>query len=236
MPLRLSCTVVRALALVPPIAAALLGVVPLASGRAPWGHDSHMHLERIAALYAALRGGNLYPRWFDGFFFGYGYPVLHFYAPLTYYLGALFRLLGADVPLAFDLIVLTARVVGALGGFLLGRRLLGGRWAGLVVGTGFALLPYQLTEIYVRAALAEQVALNLLPWALWGVERLWRGAGHPARGAALAGGLVALLVLVHQTTALVTTGTVAAFAAARALPRPGRAALWLGAAAGLAAA
>jgi hypothetical protein len=219
------------------LAAALVGWWPLRGGDAAWGHDTLMHLHRIAAVHRSWLEGNFHPRWFDGFFFGYGYPVLHFYAPLTYYLGALVRLLGAEVPMAFGLIVLLARIAGAFGAFLLGRLLFGSGW---VTGVAFVLLPYQLTEIYVRAALAELLALNLLPWALWCVERLIaaakggaRGGNGLARGAALAGLFVAALVLAHQTTALVTTATVAAFAATRLAGAPRSALGWLAAAVAL---
>jgi hypothetical protein len=213
---------------------AVLGWWPLRGGEAPWGHDSLMHLHRIAAVHRSWLEGNFHPRWFEGFFYGYGYPVLHFYAPLSYYLGALFRLLGAEVSAAFGLVVLLARLGGALGAFLLGRRLFGTPWSGAVTGAAFALLPYQLTEVYVRAALAELLALSLLPWALWAVDRVAGGAGR--RAAAVAGLLLAGLVLAHQTTALVTTAAVAAFGAARLVGAPRRALGWLAAAGVLGAA
>ena len=47
--------------------------------------DGLFHLQRVRALAEALRVGVLYPRWFPDFAFGYGYPVLNFYAPAFYY-------------------------------------------------------------------------------------------------------------------------------------------------------
>ena len=34
-----------------------------------------------------VRAGEPYPRWASNFYFGYGYPIFNYYAPLTYYLG-----------------------------------------------------------------------------------------------------------------------------------------------------
>ncbi len=45
-----------------------------------------------------------------------------------------------------------------------------GRNAGLVAAVAYVFLPYRLVEVYVRASLAEYVALIWLPLILWSVR------------------------------------------------------------------
>lgn len=46
-------------------------------------HDGLHHLFRLLDLDWCIRGGVLYPRWLPHLGFGYGYPVLNYYAPLS---------------------------------------------------------------------------------------------------------------------------------------------------------
>jgi uncharacterized membrane protein len=59
--------------------------------------DAPNHLIRIYAVGAELAAGNWFPRWLPDLYLGYGYPLLNFYAPATYYIAAALRLLGASV-------------------------------------------------------------------------------------------------------------------------------------------
>src|SRR5687768_13919989 len=47
------------------------------------GADAFAHLFRLYEVDLALRDGVLFPRWIPDFLFGYGYPLLNFYAPLS---------------------------------------------------------------------------------------------------------------------------------------------------------
>jgi hypothetical protein len=59
-------------------------------------HDGLHHLYRVLDLDDwAIPGGVLYPRRLPNLGFGYGYPVLNYYAPLSYYLAEVFHILGA---------------------------------------------------------------------------------------------------------------------------------------------
>ena len=51
--------------------------------------DGRFHVYRVAALARAWLAGVLHPRLFPEFGFGYGQAVLNFYAPLSYWPGAL---------------------------------------------------------------------------------------------------------------------------------------------------
>ncbi len=62
------------------------------NGGLPKGTDAELHVYRTAELGFSLAAGNLYPRWAPDFYYGLGYPIFNYYAPLTYYLGHLLTL------------------------------------------------------------------------------------------------------------------------------------------------
>ncbi|GAG35601.1 unnamed protein product, partial [marine sediment metagenome] len=69
------------------LALALVAAVPfLTRPGLPRQTDAELHVYRAAELGHALRAGAFYPRWAPDFYYGYGYPIFNYYAPLTYYL------------------------------------------------------------------------------------------------------------------------------------------------------
>lgn len=52
--------------------------------------DGMLHVLRIALLTTHQQEGILYPRWMPDLVLGYGYPLLAFYGPATYYLASAF--------------------------------------------------------------------------------------------------------------------------------------------------
>ena len=58
----------------------------------PRATDAELHVYRLAELGRLVRGGELYPRWSPHFYYGYGYPIFNYYAPLVYYTGLILEL------------------------------------------------------------------------------------------------------------------------------------------------
>ena len=114
-------------------------------------------LRLLEALDRAVRAGVLYPRWFPGFAFGYGHPVLNFYGPLSYYWGLPFTLLGIDPALALKLVLAGGLIASALGMYAFARLHLG-RSGAVAAAVVYAYLPYHLVDLYLRGALAEFLA------------------------------------------------------------------------------
>ena len=65
-----------------------------------------------------------------------------------------------------------ALVLSALAMYLLARSLFG-PLAAAVAAIVYALLPYQLVDLYVRGALAESWAFVWLPLCAWCLTRAW---------------------------------------------------------------
>jgi hypothetical protein len=189
----------------------------------PWPDtpDGLFHLHRSRALAEALRQGVLYPRWFPDFAFGYGYPVLNYYAPAYYYGPALLHLAGLTV-------VDGARLTLALCYGLSGLALYGALRTGLRAPAALAgallylAFPYRRYDLWVRGALPEFAAFVWPPLLLYFSILLLRPARRtawlslPALGLALSW---AGLILTHNLTALMALMvTAAAVPLAAALP------------------
>ena len=133
-----------------------------------WGaHDARHSVYFLFEFDQAIQDGALYPRWAPDFTFGYGYPFFNIYAPLPFYVGEAFHLLGFGFVPAVKIVFGLSILLSGLGmyGFL--RRLFG-RQAALLGALTYVYVPYHLFDLYVRAALSESVALAFLPLVLWG--------------------------------------------------------------------
>lgn len=187
----------------PTIGVALLAMVPallpLLSAGLPATHDGLLHVQRIIALDAALREGSLLPRWLPDLAYGYGQPLLLYYAPLSYVPSLAARALGAGYAVSLEISAGLALLASVLAMYLLARAVFG-RAAACAAAVVYGSLPYQLVDVYVRGALAETWAFVWLPLAALCLLRAWNDPG--ARWSAGLAVTVAGLVLTHNVTAL----------------------------------
>lgn len=193
----------------PALLIAICAAVWLFGATAPWPEtpDGLFHLHRVRSLTEALRAGVLYPRWFPDFAFGYGYPVLNYYAPAFYYGPALFTLMGLDVITATRLSLALWYGASALAMMALLRcwtRATVAIWGGVL----FVAFPYRLYDLFVRGALPEFAAFTWLPLIALFSYRLARAEGKGERQGVGGGWFVLAvlawtgLILTHNLTAL----------------------------------
>ncbi|MCZ7573168.1 MAG: hypothetical protein M5U01_31840 [Ardenticatenaceae bacterium] len=133
-----------------------------------WGaHDARHHVYFLYEFDVAIRSGVLWPRWSPDFAFGYGYPFFNIYGPLASILGEAFHLVGLDLVDAVKAVFVLSLVASGLSMYGCARRFFGPQ-AGLIAGVSYVFLPYHLANVYVRAALAESLAMVWLPLLFWG--------------------------------------------------------------------
>ena len=144
-------------------------------------------MQRLIAIEGALRDGALLPRWLPDLAYGYGEPVLLYYAPLAYLPALVVRLLGGSYVGSVAAAGGLAIVLSAVAMYLCARSLFG-PLAATVAGVVYASLPYQLVDLYVRGALAETWAFVWLPLAGWCLVQ--STAGRPPMLERRAGGVV----------------------------------------------
>jgi len=179
-----------------------VAVVPLLRGVSPCTHDGGLHYYRVVAIRHTLGKGLFFTRWLPDFAFGYGFPFFNYRAPLSYYLGVGFHLVGLSLPLALNLVYVSSILGSAMGAYLFSRDLFGSR-AGMVAAVAYAYAPYQFLNALVRGNAPESVALALLPFILWAFRRL---ALRGDRWWFLVSvGLLAGLYLTHNISSLLFT-------------------------------
>jgi hypothetical protein len=123
---------------------------------------------RIFVMAKAISDGQFPVRLVSGLGYGYGYPIFNFYAPLPYYIGALFYLLGYGAIISAKMMYGIGILLSAVSMFLLGQRLKG-NIAGITASVLYVYAPYHAVNIYIRGAVGEYYAYALLPLLILGV-------------------------------------------------------------------
>ncbi len=145
-----------------------------------WGaHDARHDVYFIFQYLRGIQDGDWLARWSPEFSWGYGYPFFLIYGPFTSFLGAiLVGFLGFGYTQAVEVLFAAAIIASGLAMYGYVRSWLG-RNAALVAAVAYVFLPYRLVEVYVRASLAEYVALMWLPLILWSTRAAFQ-ATRPA--------------------------------------------------------
>lgn len=191
------------------LAALILAIVP--AWNPVWYQDDQLPtLFRTFHTDLAHHWGVVYPRLAPELGFGYGRLLHELYPPFGVELAAWLHTLGlgfVDAARAtFSLCLLSS----GFGMYAYARSLLGARWPAVVAAIGFSWAPYVLLDAHKGGVLGESIAMALMPWALLALDRLARGGGWSAFGASA--GLLALVILGHNITALFFIGLASAYA------------------------
>ena len=191
---------------------ALIVISPLLQPGYFWGaHDARHDAYFIFQYDKSVQDGIWFPRWSPDWTFGYGYPFFIVYGPLATFVGELFHhFLGLGFEASVKAVLALSIVVSGFAMYGFVRSWLG-RNAGLVAAVAFMAIPYHLVDVYVRAALAESVALALLPLALWGFRETVR---RPRWSAIVGAGFAyAAIMWTSNLVALIFTPGLAAYVA-----------------------
>jgi len=174
-------------------------------------HD-YVHAARIAEMSRILDSGQIPPRWSQNFGFGYGMPLFSFYAPLPYFLGALFTRLNISVTTSIKLLFIISHLVTVIGMYRLGKKWFG-LTGGILAASLMVLAPYRAVNIYVRGALSELWGMMTIPWILLSIELIVEQTVSAAKNKALLtfwradvlmlAGWLSVLLLSHNITAII---------------------------------
>jgi len=144
-------------------------IAPLLQPGYFWGaHDARHDVYFIFQYGLSFDEGILWPRWSPDWAFGYGYPFFTIYAPLSTFAGVLLnQVVGLDYEASVKALMALSVLGSGLAMYGFVRSFLG-RGAGLIAAVAYMTIPYHLVNVFVRAAMAESVAVALLPLVLWG--------------------------------------------------------------------
>ncbi len=154
--------------------------------------DGEWMIIRFSAFHEAFRDGQIPVRFLSRLNHGYGYPVANFLYPGFMYLAEPIHIIGFGF-------VDTIKILFGLS--LIGSGVFCYFWllrlfpplASFVGAIVYLYAPYHLYDVYKRGSLGEALALAVVPFVLWSIER--KNIFRSSLG-------IALLLLSHNTLAL----------------------------------
>jgi hypothetical protein len=139
----------------------------------PNGSDVLYHTYRVGEMHRSWQHGVFFPSWAEGLYFGYGSPLFHFYASLTYYLTSILTAILNLSSLEALRTVLMLSLLGCSTGMYLFTSRRTGRLGGIISGLVYVYSPYLMfTESYARGTYPELLAFAIFPFILWRVDML----------------------------------------------------------------
>ena len=141
------------------------------SGFFPMHDDTQV--ARVFEMGKMLKSGVFPVRWVPDLGYGYGYPIFNFYAPIAYYIGGIFILLGFDALLATKLMMALGVVSAGIFMYFLAREFFG-ELGGIVSGLFYVYAPYHAVDIYVRGDVAEFYAYAFIPLIFLGFYKVFQ--------------------------------------------------------------
>ncbi len=161
---------------------------------------------RVFEMAQALSFGQFPVRWVGDLGYGFGYPLFNFYAPLPYYVGAFFNLVGFDALTAAKIMMVIGILAAGISMYFLVNTLFG-KTAGLVAAILYLYAPYHAVNIYVRGAVGELYAFAFLPLIALGIFKIVKANGNQKQvkcGILIASTGFAIVLLSHNILGLIT--------------------------------
>jgi uncharacterized membrane protein len=125
-----------------------------------------IHVFRLDQLDKCLKDGQFPCRFIKDGGMGYGYPLFNYYSPLVYGIAESFHLLGFSLINSLKITFASCHLIGVFGMYFFAS-LFWGNLGGFISAIIFLLAPYQATDSFVRGALSELLAINIIPWIFY---------------------------------------------------------------------
>lgn len=139
----------------------------------PGGDDLNFHLYRIEAIKNALSAGQFPVRIPYSWLNGYGYANSIFYGELFLYIPAILRLVGFTVQAAYKIYLIGVNLATVLIAFYCFRRIFLDSSVAFLGTVAYALAPYRLLCLYLRASVGEYSAVAFFPLVALGIYLIY---------------------------------------------------------------
>ncbi len=125
-----------------------------------------MHVFRLDQLDNCLKDGQIPCRVIKDGGMGYGYPLFNYYSPLAYGIAEFFHLIGFSLINSLKITFASCHLIGVFGMYFFAS-IFWGKLGAFISAIIFLLAPYQATDSFVRGALSESLAINIIPWVFY---------------------------------------------------------------------
>lgn len=146
------------------------GIIGLLHLGFPLTDDGNWMVVRFSAFYEVLRSGEFPVRFLTRLNNGFGYPVSNFLYPLFMYLGVPIHILGISFVDTIKVIFGFSLIFSSAFTYLWLRKIFD-NLSSLVGSVFYTFFPYHLFDVYRRGSLGEALALSILPFIFWQIER-----------------------------------------------------------------
>jgi len=160
--------------------------------------DGEWMIIRLSAFHEAFRDGQIPVRFLSRLNHGYGYPVANFLYPGFMYLAEPIHLLGFGFVNTIKIVFGMSMIASAIFCFLWLLRFFG-KLPSFIGALFYLYTPYHLFDFYKRGSIGEVLALTVLPFILWQIER---------KSLFLSSIGITALILSHNTLAVLFLGLI----------------------------
>jgi len=160
--------------------------------------DGEWMIIRFSSFYQSFVDGQFPVRFLTRLNFEYGYPVANFLYPGFMYLGVPIHILGIGFVDTIKIIFGVSMIGSAIFCYLWLSRFFD-KLSSLVGALFYLYTPYHLFDLYKRGSIGEVLAIGILPFILWQIERksfFWVSIG------------IAFLIISHNTLAVLFSGLI----------------------------
>ncbi len=154
--------------------------------------DGSWMIVRFSAFYEALRSGQFPVRFLPRLNNNFGYPVADFLYPLFMYIGVPIKIVGVSFINTIKIIFALSFITSGLFCYYWLKKIFSST-ASFVGALCYMYFPYHLWDMYQRGSVGEMLALAIVPFILWQMER---------RSIVFASIGIGLLITAHNTLAL----------------------------------
>ena len=151
----------------------LLFMFPYLSNELSLEHDTLFHLSRIEGLAQSFQSGKLFPDIYPLKNDGFGYASALFYCDFFLIPAAFLYNLGCGVALCYKTTVFLATLLSAWSMAMLLYRTKHSGITSLLASALYLFCNYRISDVYVRGALGEVIALSFIPFILLGAYELF---------------------------------------------------------------
>lgn len=133
-----------------------------------YGASDDLHIAWLHQFNKTIFETNQFPpRYVPDLSYGFGYPLFNFVFPLPFMVGQIFYLLGISLVGSIKSIFGFSFILSSVGMFLLAKKLRFNNAISVVSSMVYLYAPYRATDVYIRGALGESLAIAIFPWLIY---------------------------------------------------------------------
>ncbi len=139
-----------------------------------FSHHDDLQVIRIFEMRRCFTDLQIPCRWVPDMGYGNGFPLFNYYSATPYYLGAVLSYVLGYIGAAKALFFIPI-LIGGVAMYLLAKELFG-KLPALTASTLYIFVPYRALDTYVRGAVAESLALAVVPLIFYFVLKLTKNS------------------------------------------------------------